>query len=141
MNTGIMQLLGVVLSSAVVTTIVVPILLNHWLKARIEQSIKHEYDKILEDYRNKLDMRNKAAVVADLFSRWLILKEDKFIPLNKLSIEASLWLPDDIAIEIGKCLANAPDSKSLQELVISCRKLIQKSETKLQSCNITLFGV
>jgi hypothetical protein len=41
---------------------------SFWLKARIESSIKHEYDKKLEAFRFEMKAREQAAKVAELFS-------------------------------------------------------------------------
>jgi hypothetical protein len=66
-------------------------LLGLWLKARLEASIRHEYDRKLEDYRRQQNRRERAAAIAELFSEWAARGEEK--TLNRLAWEAALWLP------------------------------------------------
>jgi len=142
---GIFELLGVVFSQTVVSIFVVNILLKYWMKARLEQSIKHEYNKKLEEFKFEMRKREQSAVIANLFSKWLIIKqksdEDRFRELNRLSFEMSLWLPDEIAVEINKKLKNLGSAKSIQELLIDCRQIIQGDKTKLRPEDITFFGM
>ncbi len=142
--TNILELLGVIFSSTAVSVVVVKLLIEYWIKPRIEQSIKHEYDKNLEEYKYEVRKREQSAMVAELFSRWIIIKkaedEVRFRELNKLSFEMSLWLPDNIAVEINKRLKNLPSAKSPQELLIECRQIIQGNKTILTKDDITFFG-
>lgn len=139
---NILELLGVVFSSTVVSVFVVNFLLKYWIKARLEQSIKHEYDKKLEELRFEIKKREQSSLIAELFSSWLIIKQDELRnrQLNKLSFEMSLWLPDDIAFEINKRLKNLGGAKRAEELIVECRKIIQGTDTKLRPEDITFFG-
>jgi hypothetical protein len=81
--------------------------------------------------------------VAELFSKWIFVKDEKSNTreLNKLSFEMSLWLPDDMVIEINKRLKNLTDAKPAQDLLVECRKIIQQMDTKVKPGDITFFGV
>jgi hypothetical protein len=118
-------------------------LLIQWFTIRLEQSIKHEYDRKLESFKFEMRKREQAEIVADLFSQWIIIK-DTTIPnarvLNKLSLEMSLWLPDEVALEVNKTLKLLKDSKPVQELIIECRKIIHGGKTELKPGDITFFG-
>ena len=141
---SILELLGVVFSSTIVSVFVVNMLLKYWIKARLEQSIKHEYDKKIEEFKFEMRKREQSALVADLFSKWIHIKDEKNNPnareLNRLSFEMSLWLPDEVAIEINKRLKNLQDAKPAMDLLIECRKVIHGAETKLSPIDITFFG-
>ena len=140
---NILEVLGVVFSSTIVSVFVVNLLLKYWVIARLEQSIKHEYDKKLEEYRFEMKKREQSSLIAQLFSNWLILKKDEIRnrELNKLSFEMSLWLPDDVALEINKRLKNLDGARPAEELIVECRKIIQGTDTKLRPEDITFFGI
>ncbi len=144
MNNNILELVGVIFSSTVVSVFVVNILIKYWVKARLEQSIKHEYDKKLEEYRFEMRKREQAAIIAELFSQWVIIKqkndETRFRELNRLSFEMSLWLPDEIAVEINKGLKNLDTAKTPEVLLLDCREIIQGEKSKLRPDDITFFG-
>ena len=42
-----------------------------WLKARLESSIKHEYDKKLEEFKFETRRREQSALVAAVLSEWI----------------------------------------------------------------------
>lgn len=92
-----------------------------WLKARLEASIRHEYDKRLEEYRRELDLRDRAAMVAELFAEWASLPQDPK-RLNQLTWEASLWLPADIVREVSKRPSNSPDAREVKEILVDVRR-------------------
>jgi hypothetical protein len=122
---------------------VVFFLLKTWIKTRLEASIKHEYDAKLEEFKFEIRKREQSALVAELFSKWIHVDESK-IPnvreLNRLSFEISLWLPDEVAVEIGRRLKNLQNAKPAQDLLAECRKIIQGKDTKLRPEDITFFG-
>lgn len=142
--TSVLEVLGAVFSSTIVSVFVVGMLLNYWIKARLEQSIRHEYDKKIEEIRFEMKKREQSALVADLFSKWIHISDEGNHPqareLNRLSFEMSLWLPDDIAIEINKRLKNLQEAKPTMDLLIECRKIIQGSDTRLKPVDLTFFG-
>jgi hypothetical protein len=139
----ILEFLGAVLLSSTFTTIFISIVLKYWIIANIEQSIKHKYDKKLEEIRYEIRKREQSSIVAELFSKWIFVKDEKSNTreLNKLSFEMSLWLPDDMVIEINKRLKNLTDAKPAQDLLVECRKIIQQMDTKVKPGDITFFGV
>jgi hypothetical protein len=103
-----------------------------WLKARLEASIRHEYDVALAKLQNEYDRqmelfrfdqrrRERAAMIAELFAEWIAKPADDK-RLNRLSFEASLWLPDDIVVELSKRLTNTADAKNIEELLVDVRR-------------------
>ncbi len=64
-----------------------------WLKARLEASIRHEYDVALTKLQNEYDRqmelfrfeqrrRERAAMIAELFAEWVPAKSPEFKRLN-----------------------------------------------------------
>ena len=131
-----------VASVNLIYTIIIIFILKVWFKTRLEESIKHDYDKKLEEFKFETRKREQAALVADLFSKWIDVEDPiRDQELNKLSFEISLWLPDELAIEINKRLKNLQDAKPTEDLLIECRKLIQNADTKMDRKLITFFGL
>lgn len=102
--------IGQILFGSSVITIVLGIiqfLLANWIKIRLEQSIQHEYDKKLEDYKFSQLERQKAEMIATFFAKWIKYrgKERDFLndkelidyyeELNRMSLEITLWIKDE----------------------------------------------
>ena len=68
-----------------------------------EHTIKAANDQRLEDYKNQLEIRNRAAGVAELLS---VAYSNAFTPerFNRLMWELSLWLPSKMLCELTLCL-------------------------------------
>jgi hypothetical protein len=134
------------LVSAGVAGVVTIFLVQTWVKTRIEQSIKHEYDKKLEEVRYEVRKREQAAIAAEFFSQWVFINDPKWEKdharrLNKASYESFLWLPDEIIVEMSKTTTGASDSQKLSQILLSCRKIIQNDpNNKLESKNVVTFG-
>lgn len=107
------------------------------ITARLEKSIQHEYDKKIEDYKIEELHRQKAEVVAKLFSKWLKYrgKEDEILSdkdlidyyeeLTKMSYEIALWIKDEkLLSEIMLRLTNNNQAKDKRVLIGEIRKLI-----------------
>ncbi|MCL5095509.1 MAG: hypothetical protein M1575_02170 [Patescibacteria group bacterium] len=128
-------------------------LLANWIKIRLEQSIRHEYDKKLEDYRFSQLQRQKAETIATFFAKWIkyrghekdFLDEKELInyyeELNKMSLELSLWIKDEQLLNeiMSRTQMNekASDTKAIVGMV---RKMILEiKRDKFNSQNITLW--
>jgi hypothetical protein len=128
--------------------------LTTWVKARIEESVKHDYAKKLEDYKNDLKVREQAAKVAELLAsiRW---QEDPKgddperdrklreagLAFDRRAWELSLWLPSETYKKLAKCLVEKRDLASMKELLIDVRKLLLRDEAgDLIAGNILHFG-
>lgn len=109
-----------------------------WMKSRIEESIKHEYAKELEEYRNEIEKRNKAEKISELLSEWLNHPESQK-ELNKLSINLFLWLPDNLAIDLSNLLSHSKTSPvDIRDFIFNIRKYLIYN-TNLNKNNIILF--
>lgn len=110
-----------------------------WLRARLESSIKHEYDKRLEDLRFQFKQREQAAMIAELLAEW---SSGGHSPkrLNQLAWEASLWLPSDIVIELAKILCNSPEARPMKELLVDVRRHIKGGSDGVEASHIVHFN-
>jgi hypothetical protein len=132
----------------IVGLLVIQFLLATWLKARIEGSIrteydrqltayKHEFDKKIEDYRNDIRIREQAAKIADLlaYARWNQGTNGE--AFDRKVWELSLWLPTDICCQLSECLAKKRDIGSVKQILIDVRKLLLKDKAgELNAGNI-----
>jgi hypothetical protein len=114
---------GIILSAlAVIQTLATFI-----LKSVLQNTIRFEFKK-----------REQAAMVASLFAEWMDRpKEQK--DLNRLTWEATLWLPDDIAQEVNKRLRNAPGAKDLKEILVDIKGLIHGRKSKMNPMDIVHY--
>ncbi|MDD4381791.1 MAG: hypothetical protein PHE21_00385 [Candidatus Dojkabacteria bacterium] len=111
-----------------------------WIKAELESSVRNQYDKNLEDYKNLYLRKEQSSKIAELFATWITKKEgedknDKYIrykSLNQLSFELTLWIPDEKLLkEVMERLSNKPNAKEVKEILMSCREMIQDKENSL----------
>lgn len=99
---------------------VIGFLAKKWVEARIQQSVKHEYDLKLEKAREAALVKAKAELVAELFAEWLSYSDDQR-RLNQLTLEAFLWLPEDILHDLSNLLSHKPGSPGVRELIVRVR--------------------
>lgn len=126
-------------ASATVLLSVAGFLLKAWVEKRIEYSVKHEYDQLLLKYEEEQEIRLRAALVAELMAEWL--KEDKvdFDRLNKLSFEAFLWLPTDLAVDLSNTLAHKPGADSVRVIIQKVRRQLLSNEDTLDANHVIIF--
>lgn len=97
---------------------------------RLEQQLldqQHENDRLLTRLNFELQHRQKAQVVAELFAKWaspLELTDERKEELNRLSYECSLWLPQEIMVDLHLRLTNNPDAKQLQQILVDVRQFL-----------------
>ena len=82
--------------------------------------------------------REQAAIVAELFAEWISKPEDKK-KLNQLTWEATLWLPDTLAEEVNKRLANSEDAVDIRQILIEIKKHIHGKKTDLDWTQLIFF--
>src|SRR5436190_11196137 len=113
---------------AVLLVAALQFLIGLWIKARLEGSIKHEYDKQLKNYESQIRVREQAARVAEL----LAMAFDPSVEakrFNQLAWELSLWLPAPLVCDLSRCLVGAKDAKNPKEILIEVRKILLQSPT------------
>ncbi len=132
-------MLGGGLGVIAILAALVRFLASTWIKARIEASVKAEYDRVLtnykheldkklEDYRDEIRIRDQAAKIADLlaYARWNQGTNGE--NFDRKAWELSLWLPTDICCQLTECLAKKRDLASVKQLLIEVRKLLLKDK-------------
>jgi hypothetical protein len=128
-------------------------LVSWWIKIRLEHSIKHEYEKRLEDYKFEFRKREQAAKVAELFS--LLYSDLPQTPddpqtevmnasnyhatINRIAWELSLWLPAGIVRGLSSSLSNAPGGKDPKQILIEIRKVLLGKNDDLKAEEIVHF--
>lgn len=119
---------------------VIQFLLGLWIKARVESSIKSEYDKFLEDYRFDLRAREQAAKTAEYIAlaRNLETTSSKadYRRANQLAWELALWLPDDLYRNLGMALASPSPDNNILSVLIEIRKLLLKTPGTLNDAEV-----
>jgi len=158
MDTAVQITIGQLLGSTAFLLLGIAIvqwLLSIWIKSRLEQSIRHEKDKQLEEYKFSLSKRDKVANIASFFSLWIKyrghekkwLEEKELIEyyreLTKMSFELALWVDDEVLLkDVMKRLKNEDGSQDTIELLLKVRKLISENkESTLGAEDITLWPV
>jgi hypothetical protein len=110
-----------------------------WLKVRLEASVKRQGDRLLEEQKYELRVREQAALVADLLAEWLANPEDKK-RLNQLTFQAALWLPAEAAKELTRTLIWAPGAKNVHEILLLVRGILQKTHGDLSAADLVVFA-
>jgi hypothetical protein len=130
---------------SLLTVAVLGYLARTWLEARLKASIEHEYKKQFELFQRELDQKQKVELVAEVLAEYIKTPYGETVPreqrtvLNKLSFQASLWLPAELAIELGKRLQNKPDAKTPFELILIARRLLI-GDSSITIDDITVWG-
>ncbi|WCM88176.1 hypothetical protein [Acidovorax sp. NCPPB 3576] len=127
------------------TTGLVAVLAKTWFETRVKASIEHEYKKQFELFQRQLNQQQKIELVAELLGESLAtpfgetVTREQRTKLNKLSLQASLWLPPELAIELSKLLQNQPDAKSPFHLVLIARRLLI-ADSSIGTEHVTIWG-
>lgn len=86
---------------------------------QLEQWKQEQQIKLDERKREQL-IRERGAAIAELISEWLSHpKEQK--QLNKLTLEAYLWLPANILADLTQVLAHNPKAPDVREVIAKVR--------------------
>ncbi len=137
----IAEIITVLVGTGVAATLIVW-LAGKWIGSRIDSSIKHEYDKRKIEYESELRRRERAQLVAELLAEWMsTLPDDAMSPdqrkkLNRLSFEATLWLPEEIATELSQVLQHDPRAPNMFDLLLRVRTHLSGSH-QLTVWNVT----
>lgn len=130
------------------TSVAAPLIVwlaGKWIGSRIDSSIKHEYDKRKIEYESELRRRERAQLVAELLAEWMstppddAMSSDQRKRLNKLSFEATLWLPQEIAAELSQVLQHDPRAPNMFDLLLRVRSHLSGSH-QLTVKNVTQWG-
>jgi hypothetical protein len=118
---------------------------SKWAGSRIDASIKHEYDRLSLQYEIEAKRRERAQLVAELLAEWMAtapneaMSSEQRKKLNRLSFEATLWLPEEIAKDLSRVLQRDPTAPSMFDLLLRTRTLLS-GEHRLTPANVTQWG-
>ena len=115
-------------------------LFRSWIIERLKGSIKHEYDlKLLEIERQK-EIRLKGEIVAELLAEWIRAERNlDYHQLNKLSFQAYIWLPKDLAEELSNSLNHNDGAQDVRTLIKNTRTYLQGEDDGIQAKNVIVF--
>jgi hypothetical protein len=93
------------------------------LRTRLENSVRHQYDRLLIDYQRQVRIREQASRVAELLAHRYSsnIDPEKF---NRLAWELSLWLPAPLVCDLTRCLVADANAKTPKEILIEVRKVL-----------------
>lgn len=125
------------------------VIFRFWIKSTIQYSVKHEYDvlleqiksansKLLEAEKRQYEIRMKSALIAELMAEWVSKPGDQK-NLRKLTNEAFLWLPTDLATELSKRLSGSPDALDYRKFMNATRKYILGLDDTLEAYKFITF--
>lgn len=138
-----------VLSSVLTTLATVSVfafLGKSWIQARLKASIEQEYKKQFEFFKRELDQKQKVELVAELLAEYMKtpygepVTRDQRTLLNTLSLQASLWLPSELAIELSKRLQNKSDAKGAHDLILLARRELT-GDASISGEHVTLWDI
>ncbi|HHF0487024.1 TPA: hypothetical protein ACPHTX_002373 [Vibrio antiquarius] len=138
-----MENIVVALMSSISTVSVIAIvgyLLRTWIATRLRWSVKHEYDMKMLEVENQKEIRLKGEVVAELLAEWIRKNGNlDYHQLNKLTFQAFLWLPKELAEDLSNCLARKQGAKDVRKILIDIRTHLHGSSDGLQAKDVIVF--
>lgn len=135
----VMGLLGSVSTIAILGFIV--FISRSWVIERLKASIKHEYDLRVLEVESQKEIRLKGEIVAELLAAW-IRKGEKldYYQLNKLSFQAFVWLPKELAEELSNSLAHSPGAKDVRSIIKNIRTHLQGEDDGFKAKDVIIFN-
>jgi hypothetical protein len=111
---------------------------KNWITSKINNSLKHQYDKLTEDYKRDQLIKQKSELIGDLLSEWISQPDDQK-KLNQLTFEAFLWLPKEIANDLSDTLSHKDNAKSIREIISAVRIHLLGEENKIENEKVIVF--
>jgi hypothetical protein len=93
--------------------------------------------KRMEILKREIQIRDRSAKIAELIAEWLSYPEEQKT-LNTLTLEAFLWLPDDILKLLSQVLAHDPNAPDVREVLAKVRKHL-RLDSNLDAKDIIIF--
>lgn len=130
MEEVIKQLLFTLFSSVLTSGFI-----GYLIKLRLENSIIHENQKQLEEYKYNIEVRKQASKVSEYLALVRDLKEtssaEDYRRANQLSWELAMWLPDKIYKQMTSAIKSPNSLQNPLTVIIEVRKLLLKEPGKL----------
>ncbi|MFC3032552.1 hypothetical protein ACFOEE_08480 [Pseudoalteromonas fenneropenaei] len=111
-----------------------------WIVERLKASIKHEYDLRMLEIESQREVRLKGEIVAELLAEWIKKNgSHDYHQLNRLSFQAYLWLPKELAEDLSNSLAHKQGAKDVRLLLKEIRTYLQGEDDGLASWHVIVF--
>lgn len=135
-------LLGVLGSVSTLTLLgIVAYLCKTWLITKLRGAIKFDYDLKMLEVESQKEIRLKGEIVAELLAEWIRNNGNlDYHQLNKLSFQAFLWLPKDLAKELSNSLDRKPGSLDVRQLIKNIRTYLQDEDDGFESRDVIVFN-
>ncbi len=135
-------IIGLVSSVSTVTLIAVAVfLMRSWLLARLKASIKHEYDLKKLEVEHQKEIRLKGEIVAELLAEWIRKGGNlDYHQLNKLSFQAFVWLPKELAEELSNSLSHQTGAQDVRALIKNICTYLQGEDDGFKAKDVIVFN-
>jgi len=135
----VMGLLGSVSTVAILGLIAY--ICRSWIIERLKASVKHEYDLKMLEVESQKEIRLKGEIVAELLAAWLRKGPNlDYHQLNKLSFQAFVWLPKELAEELSNSLAHKPGASDVRSLITNIRTHLRGEDDGFKPINVVVFN-
>jgi len=135
----VMGLLGSV--STVVILGFVAYIFRSWIITRLKASIKHEYDLKMLEVESQREIRLKGEIVAELLAEWIRKNGNlDYHQLNKLSFQAFVWLPKELAEELSNSLSHKLGAQDLRAIIKNVRTYLQGNDDGFEAKDVIVFN-
>jgi hypothetical protein len=111
------------------------------LQLFLSRFIKHQYDRVLEEYRYSIKVREQAAKVADFLAlaKWKTGTEGQ--DFDSMAYSLSLWLPAELLRELKVCCLGGVDEEKIHDLLLQVRQHLLKEKAGVIARSDILFFV
>ncbi|OHU87030.1 hypothetical protein BET10_19540 [Pseudoalteromonas amylolytica] len=115
--------------------------MRSWLLARLKASIKHEYDLKKLEVEHQKEIRLKGEIVAELLAEWIRKGGNlDYHQLNKLSFQAFVWLPKELAEELSSSLSHQTGAQDVRALIKNIRTYLQGEDDGFEARDVIVFN-
>ena len=115
--------------------------LRSWIIERLKASIKHEYDLKMLEVERQREIRLKGEIVSDLLAEWIRENGNlNYHELNRLSFQAFIWLPKNLAEKLSSLLSHQPGSQDLRDLIKEIRTYLQEEDDGFEANDVIVFN-
>ena len=116
-------------------------LLRSWIIERLKASIKHEYALKILEVEHQREIRLKGEIVSELLAQCIRKNGNiNYHELNRLSFQAFIWLPKNLAEKLSSSLSHQAGSEDLRSLIKEIRTYLRESDDGFQAKDVIVFN-
>ncbi len=109
------------------------------LKSWIDSSIKHGFDKKLEQFKLEQSRKQKAAIFAEFLAEWTHVKNGDTKRVNQLIWELSLYLPSELLRDIYALTTKTEGAESAPDLIVAVRNHLLDGQDPIKAGDVVHF--